>query len=305
LLDGDWDRSLEKITHAVGDHLKTSRIAIFGYDDIMDQLECEKSYSLENNDFAGARALRAKDFPAFFRAVKSERIIRVKDSLVDPETRELASAYLNPGNLRSVLMLPFLSEGKLAGVISCESTTETEWSDDFVEFLKSCADLLTVTKNTVRINSMVTNLSEAQETLQTIIDNLPRAVFWKDRDLRIQGCNRIFASVAGLASHLDLIGKTDFDMPWKDHAEAYRADDLHVMTNKIARIDQEEKNVNSEGKESWVLTSKVPVLNQEGDVVAVLGMFEDITERKKKEAEVNVKLKELEQLKNMLQKQKN
>jgi PAS domain S-box-containing protein len=152
---------------------------------------------------------------------------------------------------------------------------------------------------------MVTNLSEAQETLQTIIDNLPRAVFWKDRDLRIQGCNRIFASVAGLASHLDLIGKTDFDMPWKDHAEAYRADDLHVMTNKIARIDQEEKNVNSEGKESWVLTSKVPVLNQEGDVVAVLGMFEDITERKRREAEVNVKLKELEQLKNMLQKQKN
>jgi hypothetical protein len=54
-----------------------------------------------------------------------------------------------------------------------------------------------------------------------------------------------------------------------------------------------------------VLTSKVPVLNHEGDVVAVLGMFEDITERKVREAEVNVKLKELEQLKNMLQKQKN
>ena len=77
------------------------------------------------------------------------------------------------------------------------------------------------------------------------------------------------------------------------------------MNSKIARIDHEEKNVNSAGKESWVLTSKVPVLNKEGDVVAVLGMFEDITDRKQREAEINQKLKELDRLKNMLENQKN
>jgi PAS domain S-box-containing protein len=305
LLEGNWERSLEMITRAVGDHLKVARVSVLGFDEIMNQLECEKSFIRRSGDFTGGTVLRAKDFPDFLQAIKSEKVIMARDAISSPETRELAHLYLAPDNIQSVLMLPFLSEGKLAGVISCENNSQTEWSDDFVEFLKSCADLLTVTKNTVRINSMVTNLSEAQETLQTIIDNLPRAVFWKDRDLRIQGCNRIFASVAGLKSHLDLIGKTDFDMPWRDHAEAYRADDLHVMNNKISRIDQEEKNVNSEGKESWVLTSKVPVMNHEGEVVAVLGMFEDITERKRKEAELNLKLVELEQLKNMLQKQKN
>jgi PAS domain S-box-containing protein len=305
LLEGNWEESLRRISKAAGDHLKTSRIAIFGYDDIMNQLECEISYLFARKDFSGGPSLIGKDFPDFFRAVRSEKAITAKDAHSHSDTRELSGKYLGPENIQSVLMLPYLSEGKIAGVISCESFEPMDWSDDYLEFLKSCADLLTVTKNTVRINSMVTNLSEAQETLQTIIDNLPRAVFWKDRDLRIQGCNRIFASVAGLNSHLDLIGKTDFDMPWRDHAEAYRADDLHVMNSKIARIDHEEKNVNSEGTESWVLTSKVPVLSKTGEVVAVLGMFEDITERKRREADVDLKLKELDQLKNMLTKQKN
>jgi PAS domain S-box-containing protein len=304
LLEGNWDASLEQITRAVGEHLKVSRVVIFGYDDIMDQLECEKAFILDQQAFTGGPVFRSREYPQFVRAVKKEKIIVAKDALNDPDTREL-TPYLSQDKIQSVLMLPYLSEGKIAGVISCETANLTDWSDDYVEFLKSCADLLTVTKNTVRINAMVTNLSEAQETLQTIIDNLPRAVFWKDRDLRIQGCNRIFASVAGLKSHLDLIGKTDFDMPWREHADAYRNDDLYVMNSRVARIDQEERNINSEGKESWVLTSKVPVMNKAGEVVAVLGMFEDITERKKKEADVSLKLIELEQLRNMLQKQKN
>jgi PAS domain S-box-containing protein len=202
--------------------------------------------------------------------------------------------------------VPFFNDGKVAGFLSCEQQHSTiEWTEDHIEFLKSCTDLITVTLNTVRINSMIKSLSESQETLQTIIDNLPRAVFWKDRDLRIQGCNKIFAAVAGKESHREMIGKTDFEMPWAEHAEAYRADDLSVMQSKNARIDQEERLVNSNGVESWVLTSKVPVMNQQGDVVAVLGMFEDITERKRHENDVKAKLEELERLKKMLEKQKN
>jgi PAS domain S-box-containing protein len=77
------------------------------------------------------------------------------------------------------------------------------------------------------------------------------------------------------------------------------------MDSRISRLDLEERNVNSEGVESWVLTSKVPVLNKQGDVVAVLGMFEDITARKLKEAEVEANLKELEELRKLVKKRVN
>jgi PAS domain S-box-containing protein len=152
---------------------------------------------------------------------------------------------------------------------------------------------------------MLESLNGAQETLQTIIDNIPRAVFWKDKELRFQGCNRIFAQVAGKKSHKELLGFTDFDMPWKDHAEAYRADDLSVMNSRKARIDMEEKNTNSNGEISWVLVSKVPIMNQHGEVTAVLGMFEDITDRKRREEDIQGKLKELEQLKKTLESRTN
>jgi PAS domain S-box-containing protein len=154
-------------------------------------------------------------------------------------------------------------------------------------------------------------LMESQDTLQAIVDNIPRAIFWKDKDLRFMGCNKIFASVAGAKSPRELIGKTDFDMAWSAQADAYRKDDMEVMRKRAGKLDIEEVNINSTGEESWVLTSKVPIINDNNDVVAILGMFEDITIRKRKEADVarklqerEVALKELQELKQMLQTKK-
>ncbi|HEY0655184.1 MAG TPA: PAS domain-containing protein [Chryseosolibacter sp.] len=137
-------------------------------------------------------------------------------------------------------------------------------------------------------------LMESQDTLQAIVDNIPRAIFWKDKELRFMGCNRIFAAVAGAKSPAELVGKSDFDMAWSAQADAYRKDDLEVMRKKQPKLDIEEVNVNSEGEESWVLTSKVPISNHDGEVVAILGMFEDITARKRKEADIAKKLEERE-----------
>lgn len=137
-------------------------------------------------------------------------------------------------------------------------------------------------------------LTESEETLQAIVDNLPRGIFWKDKDLRFMGCNIIFVKVAGLSTNKELIGKTDFDMAWSSQAEAYRKDDLEVMRSRKAKLDIEEVNVNSDGEESWVRTSKVPIVSATGEVVAILGMFEDITAWKRKETDVTLKLKERE-----------
>jgi PAS domain S-box-containing protein len=154
-------------------------------------------------------------------------------------------------------------------------------------------------------------LTESQDTLQAIVDNIPRAIFWKDRDLRFMGCNKIFASVAGANSIHELIGKSDFDMAWSAQADAYRQDDMEVMRSRKAKLDIEEVNINSEGEESWVLTSKVPIVNTQNEVVAILGMFEDITARKRQEADISrklqereVALQELQKLKEMLESKK-
>ncbi len=138
-------------------------------------------------------------------------------------------------------------------------------------------------------------LTESQETLQAIVDNIPRAIFWKDKDLKFAGCNKIFAQVAGATSYREVIGKSDFDMIWSAQAEAYRKDDLEVMNSRQAKLDIEEVNMNSRGEESWVMTSKVPIINAGNEVISILGMFEDITLRKKNDADIAKKLSEYEQ----------
>lgn len=301
--DGRWPETLEKMTSAIARQLGVSRSSIWQYHAQEKKLVCAKLYAQARGSFEAGQELSARQLPGYFEALTSEETVIAKDALSHPATRELAIDHYRTNSIQSVLQVPYFNEGKIAGIISCEQQhDQKDWTEEDVEFLKACADLVSVAYNTNRINLMLEQLSDDQETMQTIIDNIPRAVFWKDKDLRFQGCNRIFANVAGLKSPKDLIGKTDYDMPWKEHGDAYRDDDVAVMNSRKARLDLEERNVNSDGVESWVLTSKVPVLNKHAEVVAVLGMFEDITERKRKEAQIESNLVELEELRRLIQK---
>jgi PAS domain S-box-containing protein len=305
ILEGKWEGALEKLTTSIAKQLVVSRSSVWSYIPSEKKFKCEKLFDNVAKKFGAEEDWVAKNYPGYFEAITSEEIIRAKDAHAHTATRELADSYLIQRGIQSMLTVPFFNEGKITGILVCENLEQKEWTDEDVEFLKACSDLVTLTYNNRRINTTLDKLSDDQETMQTIIDNIPRAVFWKGKDLRFQGCNKIFAQVAGLKSYLELVGRTDYEMPWREHGDAYRADDLAVMNSRKARLDLEEKNVNNEGKVSWVLTSKVPVMNKHGEVVAVLGMFEDITERKVREADITSKLKELEHLKTMVEKRSN
>ena len=68
-------------------------------------------------------------------------------------------------------------------------------------------------------------LFSAEQTLRLVVDNIPQRVFWKDSEGRYLGCNAAFARDAGVDSPHDIVGLTDFEMPWKEDAANYRADD--------------------------------------------------------------------------------
>jgi len=126
-------------------------------------------------------------------------------------------------------------------------------------------------------------LMEANRMLGTVLDAIPVRVFWKDADLNLIGCNRLYAMDAGYKNPRQMIGKSDFEMGWKDQAELYRADDLQVIKSKTPKLGYEEPQTNAAGKNIWLRTSKAPLRNLDGDVIGVLGMYEDITERKASE----------------------
>jgi len=129
------------------------------------------------------------------------------------------------------------------------------------------------------------DLRQAQHMLQTVLDTIPARVFWKDRDGVYLGCNRLFAADAGLGSPDQIIGRTDHALGWADQAELYRADDAAVVSSGEPKIGYEEPQTTPDGNQIWLRTSKIPLREPSGEIIGVLGTYEDITGAKLAEAE--------------------
>jgi diguanylate cyclase (GGDEF)-like protein/PAS domain S-box-containing protein len=129
-------------------------------------------------------------------------------------------------------------------------------------------------------------LYRAHQMLQTILNTIPQRVFWKDRNCTYVGCNRAFATDAGLNNPAEIIGKSDFDLVWSETAEVYRTDDKLVMEQGSAKLGYEEMQDRADRGRVWLRTSKLPLWDREGKVIGVIGTYEDITARKLAEERV-------------------
>ncbi len=130
-------------------------------------------------------------------------------------------------------------------------------------------------------------LRRSRATLDLVLNTIPQSVFWKDRDGRYLGCNQAFARDVGLEDPARILGKSDFDLPWApEDAEAYRADDRQVVESGRPKRHIQEPLQTSDGTRLWIDTTKVPLLNEAGEVAGVLGVYEDISERRRMEEQL-------------------
>ena len=137
---------------------------------------------------------------------------------------------------------------------------------------------------------------DSRNMLQTVLDSIPSAVFWKDRDSIYLGGNRTWLEALGLKSSEEVVGKSDYDLPWeKKQADSFREYDRRVMESGIPEYDIIEPYLRADGTPAWAKTNKVPLRDTEGNVVGVLGTYDDITERKHAEDEIRKLNAELEQ----------
>ncbi len=128
-------------------------------------------------------------------------------------------------------------------------------------------------------------LEESRTMLRLVLDTIPQRVFWKDCQSRFLGCNPAFAHDYQLTPD-EIIGKTDLELPWAPWADVYRADDAVVINTRTAKLGYEEPTNNLNGEQIWIRTSKVPLTNSAGEVIGILGSYEDITARKQAEAQL-------------------
>lgn len=123
-------------------------------------------------------------------------------------------------------------------------------------------------------------LRKSEEKYRTLLETLPQKIFHKDINSVFLSCNEHYAGDLGIQPD-EIAGTTDYDFYSRELAEKYRADDQRIMSS--GRAEEIEELYTQDGEELIVQTVKTPVLDAEGRVAGVLGIFWDITERKRAE----------------------
>ncbi len=129
-------------------------------------------------------------------------------------------------------------------------------------------------------------LSEERRMLRALIDNVPDFMYVKDARSCFVVANASLAKSIGVSSPTDLLGRTDFDFYPKRLADVYYEDEQKVMRLKKALFDREEESLDAEGNPRWLLTTKVPLYDKNGQVIGIAGDERDITERQRVEREM-------------------
>jgi len=133
---------------------------------------------------------------------------------------------------------------------------------------------------------MEESLRRSRRMIENIMNSIPQAVFWKNREGIYLGCNEVFAKAVGVKSADRIVGKNDFELTWNyQDSLGYRSADQQVMDLKAPLRHIIEEVQIAEGARIWVDTTKIPLVDERGEVYGVLGVFEDISDRKKAEEE--------------------
>jgi len=218
--------------------------------------------------------------------------------------------------IRAVAIIPVLFQGRAVASLNVASHSSDEISAFARNALESIATPIGSVLARIRSREVIENLSanlEAQvrertaelasvnaQLLKTkwqqkaLLDSIPDIAWLKDLGSRFIAVNEPFGQACGVKPE-DLVGKTDLDIWPGNLAARYRADDREVIrSGKMKRVEEPLVDIN--GRQTWIETIKVPILNADRQVIGTAGGARDITDRKLSEALQRRNREELERL---------
>ena len=124
-------------------------------------------------------------------------------------------------------------------------------------------------------------LVKERKLLRILIDNIPDYIYVKDRESRYITSNKGIIELYGYTSGEEIFGKTAVDILGEEIAGAFLKDDQRVLQSGQPIINREEPIYNKNGDKHWLLTTKIPLKDEQNNIIGLVGISRDITESKK------------------------
>jgi PAS domain S-box-containing protein len=187
--------------------------------------------------------------------------------------------------LQSFVSAPLLDLTKTAQLITLRndySLRAVKSNDDEIGILVSAFNdmLEMVDSQHKEKRRLIQDLQENKSMLSAILDTIPQSIFWKDLKNVYLGCNKAFAALAGIERPEVIVGKSDIDFTWSlEESTIALANSRNGVSVETPQYHVVKPWTKEHGESVWMDTSHVPLVNDDGQAFAVLGIYEDITDR--------------------------
>jgi len=284
---GDLTTSLQEITKTAARTLGVERASAWLFDHSSQVLRCLDLYQQAEDRHSAGIELPLAAFPEYVKAVRTEQVIAADDARLDERTKEFTATYLVPLGITSMLDVPIRNRGAMVGVVCCEQVgPKRQWTVEEIAFCTSIAAVVSLAFDAEERQRLQEETIRSNRFLDSVIENLPIMVFVKDAErLRFVRWNKHAEELVGL-SRRDVVGKSDHDFFPVPEADGFVAKDREVLARKLL-YDIPEEHIETKTNGSRLLhTRKIPILDERGTPKYLLGISEDITERKQAELEL-------------------
>jgi diguanylate cyclase (GGDEF)-like protein/PAS domain S-box-containing protein len=126
-----------------------------------------------------------------------------------------------------------------------------------------------------------------QDLLGAFLEHIPDNVFFKDLQGRFLRVSSSMAKYFGLKSPAHALGKSDADFFSSEHANQALEDEKEIIRTGRPMTGKEEKETWPDGRETWALTTKVPLIDRGGRIIGTMGISRDVTDRKQAELQIS------------------
>ncbi|MFT5126877.1 MAG: PAS domain S-box-containing protein [Rhodothermales bacterium] len=139
-------------------------------------------------------------------------------------------------------------------------------------------------------------MSQNEFFFQKLLEHMPDAIYFKDRDGRFMAASNAVARYFGKNTAADIIGKSDADFFPSEQAAEMSADERDIMETGKPMIWKDERELLPDGRDVWFSSTKLPLVDDDGEVIGILGISREETLRKDAEAKLRAREAELSEL---------
>ena len=275
--------ALREITEAAGESLNVARSSVWVSADGGARLRCLDLYEQNGHRHSSGTELLAEEYPAYFAALSSHRVIDAHVAQKDPRTHEFAESYLAPHGITSLLDAPIRRDGDLVGVVCLEHVGAVRrWTTEEIAFIGSLADLISLIVESTERQRAETGLKYSHSLLTAAFNATADGIVIVDRNGVITGFNKRFLDIWQLTQE-QLSKKSLSDILPLFASQVSAVEEFTLKVKLLFESPEIETYDEIECKDGRVFerTSKPQRLDNE--IVGRVCCYRDVTEQRKSE----------------------